>query len=188
MTDSDELEDLQRDVENRLEQGEGRAAMYFIANALDIDADPDDEMVATAQAIAREIRELRDDLRDAKQDLNAIQDLGREKTTKEEKIAALVRYAQNVAKDTKRSRVALTWKDIKGTAGVSRRYAYDLIDDLPEEYAWLHDRADISQYGDLEIDKDAQDRALVVDLEALHSDSEAVNKFTTTTTRKEASA
>jgi hypothetical protein len=120
--------------------------------------------------------------------LDAIQDLGREKTTKEEKIAALVQFAMNQATDPREDRVTLEVSDIKGVTGVSRRYAYDLLDDLDEDYEWASDRKNIEQYGDLQIDKDAQNAAIVIDLEALHSNEEAVNKFTTRTSEGGVSA
>jgi hypothetical protein len=65
--------------------------------------------------------------------------------------------------------------------GVSRRYAYDLIDDLPEKHHWILTRSEAreSQFGSVEIDDGKQTKALVIDFEALHSDPESVNKFTT---------
>lgn len=134
-------------------------------------------------------RRLQDRLAEIETQLDAIQDLGREKTTKEEKITAIVRYAQNTADgDGTTGRVALTVKTLRGLTGISRRYAYDYIDDLPHEFEWLHNRNTIDQYGSLEIARDGPDRALIVDLEVLHNDEQAVNKFTTRTTGKEASA
>lgn len=120
--------------------------------------------------------------------LDGIQDLGRDKTTKDEKIAAIVQYAQNVATNLCGERVVLKARDVQGVAGVSRRNAYDLIDDLPDQHEFLLDRAEVTQYGELEIDQDGQDRALVVDLEQLHTDVAAVNKFTTASDELEGSA
>lgn len=140
-------------------------------------------------ALHEENQELRDRLGEIETQLDAIQDLGREKSTKEEKIAAIVRYAQNtVTGDATTGRVAVTVKTLRGVAGISRRYAYTLIDELPDEYAWLHNRSTVSQYGDLELDRDSQDRALIVDLEALHTNDGDVSKFTTETTSGGASA
>lgn len=120
--------------------------------------------------------------------LNAIQDLGREKSTKEEKVASLVRYAQNLSNDGTTGVQLLEARDIQGVAGVTRRYAYDLMDELPDQYDFFLDRDDLKQYGDVEIDKSSKSRALAVDLDILHSDEEAVNKFTTRTTSEGASA
>ena len=65
--------------------------------------------------------------------------------------------------------------------GVSRRYAYDLIDGLPDQYHWIlsRDEARQQQYGSAEIDSGTQSKRLVIDFERLHNDPAAVNKFTT---------
>lgn len=75
--------------------------------------------------------------------------------------------------------VLMDVSDIVDATGVSRRYAYDLVDDLPDEYGWLHDRSDLKQYGELELDKDKQVQALVVDFDGVHGPACPVNKFTT---------
>jgi len=93
----------------------------------------------------------------------------------------MLQFAENRAQNPD-DRVALKCNDITGATGVSRRYAYDLIDELPERYECFNDRSDIGQYGDLEISRETQDRALVVDLEVVHTDGRGVNKFTTRTT------
>lgn len=140
-------------------------------------------------ALHEENQALRGRLAEIETQLDAIQDLGTEKTTKEEKIAAVVQYAQNtVSGDATTGRVALPVKQLKGVAGISRRYAYTLIDDLPDEYEWLHNRSTVSQYGDLEIDEDSQNSALIVDLERLHETDADVSKFITATSGKGASA
>lgn len=99
-------------------------------------------------------------------------------SSKEMKVRDIVGQAVNLA-DADQPGAVLTARDIKGATGCTRRYAYDLIDDLPDEYHFLKDRKEVKQYGDLELDWDAQARGLFVDLEQLHTDPEAVNKFTT---------
>lgn len=172
------------------------AAIRQLAYTIAEDPPDDAEFIEVVHEALDDYEQLRDEherfkdrLAEIETQLDAIQDLGREKTTKEEKIAAIVRYAQNTARgDGTSGRVALKVKTLKGVAGVSRRYAYDLIDELPDEYEWLHNRSTVSQYGDLEIGRDGPDRALIVDLEVLHTDEQAVNKFTTSTTGAGASA
>lgn len=155
---------------------------------VDEDLDPHDDLLSYIEALDERQTEMTQQLAEIESQLEAIQDLGREKTTKEEKVAAIVQYAQNTATNPETDRVAVKAREIKGVAGVSRRYAYDLVDDLPGEYEWIHDRSAVQQYGDLEIDRETQVRAVVVDLEQLHSDTGAVNKFTTRSSREEASA
>lgn len=118
------------------------------------------------------------------QNIAAISDLGREKTTKEEKITAIVHFATNKADDPTSSRVTLRPSDIQGVAGVTQRYSYNLIDELPNQYGFFLAKQDIRQYGDLQIDKSSQKRALIVDLELLHQDDVALNKFNNRTTEE----
>jgi hypothetical protein len=70
---------------------------------------------------------------------------------------------------------------IATVTSVSRRYAYDLVDDLPENHHWILTRSQARerQFGSVEIDDGKQTTAIVIDFEALHSDPESVNKFTT---------
>lgn len=97
---------------------------------------------------------------------------------KDDKIASIVEYAVNQRSGDKA--VRLTPTEIKGATGVSRRYAYDLCNDLPDEYAWMLTPSDAQQYGSLEIDHDSQAKAIVVDFAGVHSSGVPVNKFTTT--------
>jgi hypothetical protein len=90
----------------------------------------------------------------------------------------------NQATGSKKDAVALRPKEIKGVAGVSERYAYNLVDDLPDEYEFFLDKSKVKQYGSLEIDKDSQQRALLIDLELLQDDDEALNKFNNGTTNE----
>ena len=137
-----------------------------------------------AEPLAERVEQLGDRLVELEQNIAAISDLGREKTTKEEKIAAMVQFAMNQATDPTAERVALTPKEIKGVTGVGLRHAYNYLDELPGEFEFLLDKADVKQYGDLEIDKSSQKRALIVDLELLHSDEQALNKFNNRTEEK----
>lgn len=169
-------------------RSEVRVALAKVADALVDEFDPTRDAVQSAQQIV-DAYDLNDRVAENRAQLEALGDLGREKTTKEEKITAIVQYAQNVADDETSDRELLKARDIKGLLGVSRRYAYDLIDDLPEEHDFLLDRRDARQYGELEMDNtDQRGRGLVVDLDALHNNEAAVNKFTTRSAEKEVSA
>lgn len=61
----------------------------------------------------------------------ALGDVGTTKTTKEQKLAAIRRFVQN--KGGQQSTVAVIDSDIQGCVGVSRRYAYDLIEEAAAE-------------------------------------------------------
>lgn len=98
---------------------------------------------------------------------------------REAKVREICDFALN-ARSGQRG-VAVTAKEIVGCTGVSRRYAYDLIDELPDEHHFLLtlQQARDRQYGSAELDASSYNKALVVDCEALRSDPEAVNTFTT---------
>lgn len=96
---------------------------------------------------------------------------------KSSKVAEIVRFAAN-ARSEGQPAIKLTAKDIKGATGCSRRYAYDLMDDLPTEYDWFLTPQEMKQYGSLEIDNSGE-RRLGVDFEGVHSSGVPLNKFTT---------
>jgi len=157
---------------------------------MDVDdiIDEHGDVFTRLERLEAENDELRDELQIIQSQLDGIQDLGREKTTKEEKIAALIRFAMNQTTTPREDRVLLSIKDMKGAAGVSRRYCYQLIEDLHEDYEWAIDRKHAEQYGEMELDTDAQTAGLIIDLEGVHSKPEVVNKFITETSQTEASA
>lgn len=95
---------------------------------------------------------------------------------KDEKVAKIVQFANNAR--GKEPAIKLTAKDIKGATGCSRRYAYDLMDDLPDEYDWFLRPQEMTQYGSLQIDN-TDARRLGIDFEGVHSSGCPVNKFTT---------
>ncbi len=96
---------------------------------------------------------------------------------KDARVAELVEFADNLRDDQRGAKLDI--QDIMGATGVSRRYAYDLVEELPEEYGYVLDRTDVDQYGDLQIDDDV--RGLFVDVEAAHRAEDGVNQFTTRT-------
>lgn len=101
---------------------------------------------------------------------------------KDAKVEQIVQYAENQRRGAQRG-IAVTPKEIRGVVGCSRRYAYDLVEELPEQYPFLVSREDARQYGELELDHEQRSKALVVVLdqecELVHSDGPSVNRFTT---------
>lgn len=67
-------------------------------------------------------------LEQVEQRLAELGTVGQEPTSKEEKSAAIMAFAQN--KRNGSTKVAVTPQEVRGCAGVSRRYAYDLIEAL----------------------------------------------------------
>jgi len=95
-------------------------------------------------------------------------------TSKDGKVAAIVNFAANKAGAA--PAVKLDYEDIMGATGCSARYAYDLMDRLPEEYDWMLTPEQMTQYGAIEIDN-YDERRLGVDLEGVHSSGAPLNKF-----------
>ena len=108
--------------------------------------------------------------------LTALGDIGTAKTTKEEKLAAICAFAQNKG-GNQSATVAVTADEIQGCVGVSRRYAYELIDDAAAtlDGARVREATDVQTSTGVEQKK----KALLVDCEVVHGDDAGVNKFTT---------
>lgn len=148
-------------------------------NDIDDIIDEHGDVFTRLERLEAENDQLRDEIATLQTQTDGILDLGSEKTSKEQKLAALIRFAMNQATSPREDSVMLSIEDMKGAAGISRRYCYKLIGDLPDDYDWAHDRKDADQYGDMEIDSDAQAAGLIIDLETVHNDPKTVNKFIT---------
>lgn len=83
---------------------------------------------------------------------------------KEDKVAAIVRMAENRSGS---GVVKMTASDVQDATGVSERYSYTLLDDLPEEFGWVLAKPQARQYGSVEIDD--RTRAIGIDFEGVHS-------------------
>ena len=108
--------------------------------------------------------------------LAALGEIEREKTTKEQKIAAICTFAQNKRRGQS-STVAVTAEEIQGCVGVSRRYAYDLLEEVAEtvEGARIREAREVPTATGVEHKK----KALLLDCELVHVGSGGVNQFTT---------
>ena len=148
-----------------------------------------DTIVDGARAAIEEHRALQERVDDLEQRLDKIGDIGAEKTNKEQKVAAIVTYASQ--KDAGMRGTVVKPKEIAGVANVSKRYAYDLIDDIVKGdgedgslrdggYPWALDAT-----AQTSVDKEAPGRGLVVDFDRLHEDSESLNKFINETSAEE---
>lgn len=149
------------------------------------DVDPDEAGFVEASKVAvhnyEMIKAENKRLRDEVAQLQAQTDMTTDGSeTKETKVRDIVQAAEN-RREGDQAVVMLTARDIVTATGCSRRYAYDLIEDLPEEYVWIWSRrqARKSQFASHEIKADGQTKAIGVHFEGLHNDAVAVNKFTT---------
>jgi regulator of replication initiation timing len=141
----------------------------------------------TANAERKQMRAESDDLSERLDELEAENERLRSRVNstggKDEKVAAIVEHADNLRNSNDRA-VKLTAKDIKGATGVSRRYAYDLMDpeddnSLINQYDWALTQQEMAQYGSLELDLSGQQKCIGIDFEGVHSAGCPVNKFTT---------
>lgn len=164
MSDDDRIARHDRDL----------AALKKFAFAL-ADDDTDDLFDAVDEAIAR-VETLETELAELNDVRDMLADVTAEKTSKEKKIGAIVTYATNTRRDEQPA-VTVLPKTITGVAEVSRRYAYDLVDDMVNTYDWAHDPAAVDRYGSVE--RDRPQKGVLVDFEGVHGEPCPVNKFTT---------
>lgn len=157
----------------------------------DTDVGPAEAWAAALDKIreqARRIDELERRITEHGQQLDKLGDIGEEKTTKEQKIVAVLTFADNI-RNPNEQKVVVKPKDIKGVAGCSRRYAYDLVEDMHESYAWATDntkRKDRTT-GLSGAESDSPPCGVLIDFdEVAHSEDGVVNKFTTETAGEEA--
>ncbi|GAA0515697.1 hypothetical protein SAMN04488066_11569 [Halorubrum aquaticum] len=145
-----------------------------------------EELLIRVEEVEKENTRLRERL-------DAFGDIGVEKTSKQSKIASIVQYADNLRNEDQGA-IKILPKNVCGVANVSRRYAYDLIDDMihgdgengtvgPDGFAWAHDPTKIDQYGSLE--KKESQKGILIDFEGIHGEPLSVNKFNTGSTTKE---
>jgi len=199
MSDVEErLDELEAHVENleefALTEGsmEMAALKQLVWGLADGDAEDYDHIVAgvhsaldTVERMDERIDELEAENERLRSRLDKLGDIGQEKTNKEQKIAAIVTYAENERRSDQ-SAVSVKPRTIKGLVGVSRRYANDLIDDMvngdgengtvgPDGYDWAHDSRDLPRH----LEQDTPDKAVVVDFEGVHGDPVPVKEFTT---------
>lgn len=131
--------------------------------------------------IEDELDELQTAVGSHGEQLEAVADVGEEKTGKGEKVAAIAAFAMQKV-DGGQTKTTVEASEIRGCVGVSRRYAYDLIDaigdDSQHEWATVRDEQTVTTGSGTARKK----KALKVDCDRLRESShspESVNKFTT---------
>ena len=120
-------------VESRLETATNRdipllkGTFRSIVNA---DIETIEEFPAAGRAFGEQYAERGDRLADVEARLEVL-GTHTDASTKAEKFAAVLSFAQNKADGN--GKVAVTPAEIRGCTGVSRRYAYDLVDLIASE-------------------------------------------------------
>lgn len=107
--------------------------------------------------------------------------------SKKAKVKAIIHYAEN-KRHGDQDAVVLDTKEIKGATGVTRRYAYDIVDEWPADFPFLVDRENLQQYGELEIDTDAREKGIAVVFDRVPQDGDSLNKFNNENEETEAEA
>ncbi|MDZ7746857.1 MAG: hypothetical protein U5K28_10215 [Halobacteriales archaeon] len=141
-----------------------------------VDADIDElgELPEAGRSFHRTVVTQAERLATVEEQVAAFGDVDAAKTTKAQKLAAICAFAQN-KHNSQSSTVAVTAAEIRGCVGVSRRYAYELIDAAAAELAGARVRTATSGG----TNEAAKKKALLVDCEAVHVDEGGVNRFTT---------
>jgi len=133
--------------------------------------------IDAVESIQERVDELENENEQLRTRLDKLGDIGEEKTSKEQKIASIVTFADNQRGDDQDA-IAVKPSTIQGLVDVCRRYSYDLVDDMIDEFDWAHDPTEIQRYGSVE--RDTSDKSVVIDFEGVHGAAVPVNKFTTT--------
>jgi hypothetical protein len=143
--------------------------------AIDAEIDEIGDLPNAGHAFAEQLADYETRLAAVEQRLAAFGDVDTTADTKAEKMAAVLAFALNKHDD--RSKVAVSPDEVRGCAGVSRRYAYELIDVMGDEVTGVTVRE--PQRVETSTGTKQKGKALLVDCEVVHSDHEGVNQFTT---------
>lgn len=182
----DELEAEVKENREKIRQLE--TDMAFMKKALTelTDAELEGEGVMELPDAGREMRDEFDDLASAVgshgEQLDAVTDVSEKKTDKEQKVASIAAFASQKAGNPNAT-VLVKASELRGCTGVSRRYAYDLIDDIGggDEFGWASVReAKTVKTGS---GQEQKPKGLLVDCDKIRTSSQddgVVNKFTTT--------
>lgn len=156
-----------------------RRLLSDLAQLEEVPGEGDPELIEAAGLILQRFDEVEETVQEHSQQLESLKDVTDTKTTKEEKVASIIQFGENQRGGAPKWNI--TAKEIRGVTGVSRRYAYDLIEDIAESYDWAELRDGRTQpsaknAGETKI---RWKKAVQIDYELLHSDHGSVNKFTT---------
>lgn len=149
-----------------------KAAVWALTDA---EFETVDDLPAAGQDVRAELNDLAERVSTLEDRVAAIGDVGTEASTKEEKYAAVLAFAAN--KQGTDGKVAVTPAEIRGCTGVSRRYAYDLVEAMADDIEGVRFRE--AKQVQTSSGVEQKSKALLVDCERVHRDRAGVNKFTT---------
>lgn len=129
-----------------------------------------DELPAAGRAFAEELDERRERLSEIEGHLEVLEQ-STNRSTKAEKIATVLLFASN--KRGHKAKVTVTPAEIRGCTGVSRRYAYKLVDKVAAEVDGVAVRE--AKQVQTSSGTERKGKALLVDCEAVHDVNGAVH-------------
>lgn len=133
-----------------------------------------DELPAAGRAFGEQLVARGERLSEIEAHLEVLQQSS-DPSTKAEKVATVLAFAANKADSD--GKVAVTPAEIRGCTGVSRRYAYDLVETIAVDVDGVQVR-ESTQVATANGTKHKQ-KALLVDCEQVHGLADGVNSFTT---------
>ena len=145
-----------------------------IQSLLDAEIDTIEDLPAAGRTFHQDVVDRTERLEQIEARLKQL-DQYAERSTKAEKIATVVAFARNKAGSE--GKVAVTPAEIRGCTGVSRRYAYDLLETIADELAGVEVRHPTQVTTGSGTKR--KPKALLVDCDVVHTDSVGVNSFTT---------
>ena len=136
------------------------------------------EFPDAGRAVGERLAQYDERLSAVERQLDAVSDIDDEPSSKKAKFAAVLAFAAN--KRSGNGKVALSPHEIKGCTGVSRRYAYELI----ETMAGCIDGVGMREAHEVQTGSGTarKGKALLVDCDVVHSGDASVNQFTTDAT------
>jgi|AntDeeMetageno50_2_1112565.scaffolds.fasta_scaffold08019_2 hypothetical protein len=134
-----------------------------------------DDLPDAGRAFQQRCADREKRLRAVETRLETLGDAGAARSTKAEKYVSVLAFAAN--KRTGSAKVALSPAEIRGCTGVSRRYAYDLLESMAADIdgARVRDATRVDTGSGVK----RKGKALLVDCAHVHVDGEGVNQFTT---------
>ena len=187
----EELESEVGQLRERMRQTQTDVAFLKKALVTLTDADLGDELGVrglsdAAERTRAEIDDLETAVASHGETLDTIADIGDDKTSQEEKLGAIVAYANQARGNS--SKALVTPKEIAGATGCSKRYAYDLVDKIgglredgsgggydEGEYPWATVRK--AQTVPTANGGERKSKGLKIDFDRVQRDPDALNWF-----------
>jgi hypothetical protein len=139
------------------------------------DVETVEDFPAAGRSLRAELDSLAERVAALEDRVAALGDVGTNPSTKEEKYAAVLAFAAN--KNTSTGKVAVTPSEVQGCTGVSRRYAYDLIEAMDDTVDGVRVREATQVQTGSGVEQ--KGKALLVDCDRVHATGDGVNQFTT---------